>query len=195
MPHKFGDHAPWSNLMNEQRRKVLPVDVVLRLLAPRPGSVVVEVGAGIGYITLPLALQVGPAGEVTATDIAEEALAQLSARVQAQGLSNVRVVKNEESRLPLPDAAADKALLVDVLHELENPGALLVEVHRVLRAGGDVLVVDWKPGAGEVGPPQHERLTVEDASRLLQSAGFDAEPLDYPHPSHYAFRGSKPAAG
>ncbi len=192
MPHKFGDHAPWSRLMHEERQRMLPAAGVLELLAAAPGSTVVEVGAGIGYITLPLALAVGPAGTVIATDVADEALAHLKARVEAEGLGHVRLVKNEESRLPLDSGVADRALLVDVFHELEDPAALLADVHRVLRPGGSILVVDWDPGWTDAGPPHHERLTRAAAQELLEAAGFGGEPLAFAHPSHWALRGTRP---
>lgn len=58
----------------------------------RPGDVVVDVGANIGYVSCLAALQVGPSGRVVAVEPADDNLAVLRANVRRNRLDNVEVI-------------------------------------------------------------------------------------------------------
>jgi precorrin-6B methylase 2 len=75
---------------------------LLRALALRPGSTVLELAAGSGGLTLSLARAVGPSGRVVATDTGPRMIEILERNVRAAGLSNVeaRVMDGER-----PDTA------------------------------------------------------------------------------------------
>lgn len=75
-----------------------PVDVpffqpiaagLVELLAPRPGERVLDLGCGKGAATLPLAVAVGPAGAVTAVDIAAGMIDALDRAVTDHHLTQV----------------------------------------------------------------------------------------------------------
>jgi 23S rRNA (uracil1939-C5)-methyltransferase len=66
------------------------VERVLALAAPRPGERVLDLFAGAGTFTLPLARAVGPAGEVVGVDYVEPAVRAGWANAVANGLSNTR---------------------------------------------------------------------------------------------------------
>ncbi|MBE3590349.1 MAG: class I SAM-dependent methyltransferase [Firmicutes bacterium] len=192
MPHKFEQRGSWQRLLAEERKKLVPPAKVLEVLGVRPGETVLDLGAGPGYLTLPLAEAAGPDGWVWAADISEDALELLRQRAQEAGLANVRTLKAEETRIDLPDGAVDRALMVNVLHELSDARASLAEVRRVLKPGGALLVVDWERAPMEIGPPFEDRIAAADAERLLEAAGFATERLSWPHPAHYALRCAAP---
>ncbi|MEJ2678228.1 MAG: methyltransferase domain-containing protein, partial [Gemmatimonadota bacterium] len=52
------------------------------------------------------------------------------------GLPNVRGLLSDGLPVPLPDAGVDVVLLYDTLHDVGEPGAVLRELHRVMRPGG-----------------------------------------------------------
>ncbi len=172
MPHKFGHN--WSGLLRPERAQAQPPDAILALGAPRPGETVLDLGSGPGYVSLPLAERVGPAGRVIAADIAEEPLALL--RAAAEGMPQVTTLVVEESRLPLAAASVDAALIVNVLHELADPQTSLAELRRVLRPGGRLGIVDWDPAATGRGPAAEERVPPARAGEWLRAAGFRPEP-------------------
>lgn len=66
------------------------VERVLALAAPRPGERVLDLFAGTGTFTLPLARAVGPSGEVLGVDYVEAAVRAGYANATANGLSNTR---------------------------------------------------------------------------------------------------------
>jgi SAM-dependent methyltransferase len=80
-------------------------------LTLRPGMSVADVGAGGGELTVALAAEVGPSGQVFSTDIDPKALEQIRARVAAAALRNVTVVQAYASDTGLPMNCCDAMVL------------------------------------------------------------------------------------
>jgi ubiquinone/menaquinone biosynthesis C-methylase UbiE len=57
---------------------------------------------------------------------------------------NVTWKRGELERLPIKDATVDLALLSQALHHAERPERALAEVHRILRPGGRVLILELR---------------------------------------------------
>lgn len=96
-----------------------------------------DLGCGTGAMTAELAPMVA---EVVAVDH-EEAMLN-AARDRVAGADNVRFVEADLTSLPLAEGELDAALLVLVLHHVEDVRAALSEAARVVRKGGPVVVVD-----------------------------------------------------
>jgi ArsR family transcriptional regulator len=114
-----------------------------RLLPPLE---VVHLGCGAGALTREVARW---AGHVVAVDDDPRALAQARASFPrdarpADG-TRVRFVRCPLTRLALPDAGFDLALLAQSLGPVEHPETALSEAARVVRPGGAVLVLDLLP--------------------------------------------------
>jgi len=82
-------------LSRPERLALLRPDEIIALINPAPGATVLDVGAGYGMMTLPLAQKVGKTGKVFATEINPEAIENLKLKAQALGLDNVTPVKVE----------------------------------------------------------------------------------------------------
>lgn len=175
--HKLNpEHA--ARLLDPERRTWLNPEEILTALGVRPGMRLADVGAGPGFFSVPAAEMVGASGRVYALDVQPEVLAMLEERAKAMGLASLEALVSTEDRLPLPDAAVDAALLVNVLHEARDRSALLREVARVIRPGGTVGIVEWRKEAGTKGPPVADRLSASEIEAALRAAGFaDVEPL------------------
>ncbi len=156
-----------------QKRQQLDPDRALHLLDLAPGQHVADVGAGIGFFSLPVARRVLPGGRVTAYDIAPEHLTMLMAYAAREGVTGITTAVNSENHLPGPDGDADAALVCSVLHQAVDPPALAREVYRILRPGGQLLVIDYHQGAAvETGPPVALRPGQEAVAGWLEGAGF-----------------------
>jgi ubiquinone/menaquinone biosynthesis C-methylase UbiE len=126
----------------------------MRLLEVRPGMRVADVGAGSGYYTVRLAPRVGSGGEVIAQDIIPRYLERLQARVEREGLRNVRLALGDAHDPRLPVSSVDLVLLVHMYHEIEQPYALLYNLRSALRPGARVAVVDLdRPTSSHGTPP------------------------------------------
>ena len=109
-------------------------------LAPQPGERVLDIGCGPGLTTLALGVAVGPHGLVHAVDIAEPMLALARNRCATQ--PQVHFEHQDITQLLHADGAFDIALATQVYEYLPDVDQALRELHRVVRPGGRVLLVD-----------------------------------------------------
>jgi len=141
-------------------------------LAPRARYC--DLGIGDGLLTLMLAQQ---AKQVTAIDLSEAMLEQLSARAKKQGIHNITTIKGDIQDLPLPDASHDVVVASQALHFAESPDLCLSEARRILVPGGRLLVIDLLAHTEEwVREKLHHRLlgfTENDLDELIRVTGFD----------------------
>src|SRR2546430_5372250 len=83
-----------------------------------PGMWVLDVGAGVGRLSVPVATRVGPGGEIVALDIQQEMLDILGKHAAEAGVTNIRMVRAPAGEGALEKNAFDRALLVAVLGEI-----------------------------------------------------------------------------
>ncbi len=146
---------------------------VLDALALAPGAVVADVGAGSGYFSERLARRVGPGGLVYATDVQPEMLARLRERVAERALANVVVVAARFDDPSLPEACCDLVFFSSVYKEIDARVAYMQKVRRLLRPGGRVAILEFRPGAGGPGPDPADRLRPDRVVAELGAAGFE----------------------
>lgn len=172
MAEKF-DPSHADRLENPQRLVELPPENVVRLLDLRGAETVVDYGAGTGMYTVPIAAAL-PHGRVFAVDEHAELLAYIDAKLAAAGLPADRVVKVQttENRVPLPDGAADRVFLLNVLHHVWDEPAALGEIVRLLAPGGRLVVVDFAQMDRPVGPPNDHVLSLEQARACVGGLGL-----------------------
>jgi ubiquinone/menaquinone biosynthesis C-methylase UbiE len=162
-----------DRLDNPERLLWLPPATVLGTLSIQPGDTIADIGAGTGYFSLPLAEAAGPSGLVYAVDCQAEMLGRLELKLDKGDISNIRVVHADADSTGLPNASCDLVFMANVWHEFEDHSAVLLESKRILKAGGRISILDWRPNVEpEPGPPLHHRLSSSDAVEDLQSAGF-----------------------
>src|SRR5262245_34031303 len=114
-------------------------------LALKPGMSVADVGAGRGELTVALAAEIGPSGQVFSTDIDTKALEQIRARVAAAELRNVTILQAGARDTGLPTSCCDVVVLRRVYHHLSDPAATNFDLLRALRPGGVLTIIDFPP--------------------------------------------------
>jgi SAM-dependent methyltransferase len=117
---------------------------VLELLAPKPGERILDVGVGPGLLAHDLARLVGPEGLVVGADVSADMLEL--ARARLKGLDQVRLAKSDAVALDLPAGDLDAAVSTQVHEYVADMPAAMAELHRVLRPGGRLLMLDtdWR---------------------------------------------------
>jgi ubiquinone/menaquinone biosynthesis C-methylase UbiE len=135
-------------------------------------SVVADLGAGGGWFTIRLAIQVGPNGKVFAEDIQPEMIESIRRRVEREGLADRVYPVLGTATDPNIKEPVDAVLIVDAYHEMENPQVLLRNVARVLKPTGRLGIVEHTKNGGGPGPPLEERVDPERIIRDATAAGL-----------------------
>jgi arsenite methyltransferase len=156
----------WAKWLDEADREGAAADRQLQLLRSQMrdrvlhkaglgrGSHVVDLGCGLGFLSLEAARMVGPEGRVTAVDASPGALQTLRDRAVELGLENIYTHQTDIAALPLEAAISDAVIARSVLTYVPDRMAVLAEARRVLKPDGRLsifepvlseedLVVDW----------------------------------------------------
>ena len=149
-------------------------DAAVARLALRPEDRVLEIGFGHGRTIAALAARV-PRGLVAGVDPSEAMLAMASRRSRAAvraGRVDLRLGRAEE--IPFPDASFDAAYAANSVQFWPGPERSMLEVRRVLRPGGTLLLAIRldEPGAGRFASPGFRAAQVDGVGRRLAACGF-----------------------
>jgi len=118
------------------------------LLNWKAGSVVAEIGAGEGGMTLAAAQRVGPTGRVYSTELDPAKLAKLKSLAAAQETHNITVVKAGEAETNLPRECCDSIFMRRVYHHFTDSAKEDASLFESLKPGGLLAVIDFPPRDG-----------------------------------------------
>ncbi len=148
-----------KRLKDEARRQAQPAEGIVERMSPAPTEVAADLGCGPGYVTVPLARRVA---KVYGLDAQQEMLDALMAELPPELKGKVEPVLAELPELPFGDASLDRAILVNVAHEVGDRARLAAELKRCLKKGGRLTIVDFPKRETSFGPPLYERLSEEE---------------------------------
>jgi ubiquinone/menaquinone biosynthesis C-methylase UbiE len=125
------------------------LDDIFAAMNVHPGSVVADIGAGDGFLTVRLSATVGNSGHVYAEDIAEKRLAGLHKRVDEAHLSNVSTILGAAADPKLPASQLDAVVILNAYHEIESYQDMLRHIYDALKPGGRLVISEPSPLPGE----------------------------------------------
>jgi ubiquinone/menaquinone biosynthesis C-methylase UbiE len=161
-----------DKLENPERLVELPPAKLVELLRLTGAETVVDFGAGTGMYSIPLAAAL-QLGRVLAVDEQPELLDRLRAKLAAHTQTvNVEPVLSERGSVPLDDAVADRMLVVNVLHHVDDDPGALREIWRLLAPGGLLVAAEFARMERPVGPPNDHVLPLDDVRALLTGVGL-----------------------
>ncbi len=173
---KGEDTQPLIDVLESEEREIyLSRAELADLIAPPAGAAVADIGAGSGFMAEELARRVGTGGKVYAVDINPHLMRQLAERAESEGLAQLETVVCSESSVDLPPASIDLAFICDTYHHFEYPESTLRSLHRALKPGGEVIVVDFHRVAGFTRERMMEHVRAGQAvfTAEILGAGFE----------------------
>lgn len=161
----------------------------------KPGLVILDVGAGTGFLTVELAQRCGSATQVLAVDPWKTAMDRLRRKCDYLGLDNVVLLDQDAAALDLPGESVDLIVSNLGINNFENAEAVLrtccrvakpdcrlflttnlvghmAELYEVFRK--TLVELDQGEALAALDAHIHHRATVESVAELLKRTGFEA---------------------
>ena len=188
MTHIF-DPKDMQKLESPERAKIINPVEVLNGMKLKAGDTVLDFGVGTGFFAVKALDIIGEHGHLYGVDISSEMVE--FAKVKTAGYSNVSFIKTDSLKIPIEDSSIDFAFMGFVLHEIDDRPFIINEMKRLLKPGGTIGIVEWDSKNFEKGPPEHERIEMDTAAKLLESSGFCLTATCNYSQYHYYLTGEK----
>jgi predicted methyltransferase len=140
----------------------------------KPGMTIADVGAGTGLFTRMFSPLVGPQGKVYAVEIAEEFVSHIEKTAREQKLENIVGVVCKPDSVELPPESIDLAFICDTYHHFEFPQTTMRSIHKALKPGGQVILIDFHriEGVSTDWVMSHVRAGQDVFTKEISNAGF-----------------------
>ena len=174
-------------LMSEERNQQHDPQIVLSEAGVKRGMIIADLGSGPGFFTIPMARMTGEKGLVYAVDSNKSMIDGLKENIAKSEVNPniIKLVNSDVCHTGIPKESVDLVLFADVLHEVEDKIAFLQEVRRISNSTAFIVDVDWKKVQTEHGPPFKDRLSEDEANRVLAENGFSVIKQINVGPTHY----------
>jgi SAM-dependent methyltransferase len=167
----FDNPVAWAEQFDSPEREAWQKpEQVVRHLELSSDSAVADLGAGTGYFVLRIAPEV-PVGKVFAVDVEAAMVDYTVQRARRAGFEQVQgvVAASDDPRLP---EAVDVVLVVNTYHHLPDRPRYFRMLASKVKAGGRVVIVDYKTDPEIPGPPLAMRLTADQVAGEMGAAGW-----------------------
>lgn len=152
---------------------------LVKVLDIHTGSIVGEIGAGGGELTIALAKVVGESGRVLTNELNAKSLAKIGTAAADAGVRNVTLVEGHDNDTNLPATCCDAIFMRSVYHHFGDPPQMNASLLASLKPGGRLAVIDFTPPPGGENPPgrrgldNHHGVTPATVERELKQVGFE----------------------
>ncbi|GIW88782.1 MAG: hypothetical protein KatS3mg108_3106 [Isosphaeraceae bacterium] len=155
---------------------------IVEFVGLKPGESVADVGAGTGLFTRLFAEKVGPEGRVYAVDIAKPFLEHIERSARERGWRHVRTVLGDQESTHLPEESLDVVFICDTYHHFEKPDRVMASIHRALKPGGRLVLVEFdrREGVSSAFVLNHIRASRGEFEAEIEAAGFEKQDAGEP---------------
>ena len=139
------------------------------------GMKVADIGAGAGFYTIIAAKQVGASGRIYAIDVQKDLLERIRSVGASHGLRNIEIIWGNAEKIggtKIRENFLDGVIVSNVLFQIEKQDEFVLEIKRITKHGGKVLLVDWNE-LTTLGPKTV--VSPEKAKILFEKFGFKAD--------------------
>ncbi len=153
------------------------------------GSFVADLGSGVGAFAREISRRVGGTGKVFAVEVQKDVLLRMQRDFLHEGIGNVEGIWGDVEKIggtKIKEGIIDTVLVSNVFFQVKDKITFLNEIKRILKKGGEVLLVDWLDSFSGLGPKSEEVVSPENAKNLFINSGFIVEKDKRVSSHHYA---------
>jgi ubiquinone/menaquinone biosynthesis C-methylase UbiE len=173
MHRLHGDPKAYIGALEDPKRDAYqkPHEVI-HALNLKSGEVIADIGAGSGYFTFHLARHVGDKGKVYAVDVSPDMILHINRRIRELKANNIVTLLADPDDPLLPDRSVNRFFFSDSWHHIENQSKYLSLMKRMLKPGGEIVMIDFHKKELPVGPPMQMKIAREDLIKQFDGNGY-----------------------
>jgi len=146
-----------------------------KILSPfiKSGDIILEIGPGMGFFSIPMAQMTGKTGKVLCVDVQEPMLQSLSKRAEKYKVDDqIKTHRCNTNSLNIEhlNEQIDFALLFAVVHEIPDQQKLFNECYAALKPGGKILFAEPKGHVKETNWRQSLSFAKEAGFKLQETS-------------------------
>lgn len=148
----------------------------LKQFGLREDMLVADLGAGTGFYTI-AAAEIVTFGKVYAIEIIKDYITTIKDKALQLKLNNIECFWGNIEKIggtKLKDNIIDRVIVSNVLFQVENIDGFVLEIKRILKDGGKVLLIDWMD-VSSAGPSAEKCISKEKALEIFNKKGFTYE--------------------
>ncbi|MEZ6141918.1 MAG: class I SAM-dependent methyltransferase [Zavarzinella sp.] len=140
----------------------------------KKGQAIADIGAGTGLFTRLFSEAVSKEGKVYAVDISQKFLDHINTSAKKQKIENITTVLGTDISPKLPENSVDVVFICDTYHHFEYPFRMLDSIHKALKPGGRLIIIDFVriEGKSKEWTLNHVRAGQEVVEKEITSSGF-----------------------
>lgn len=153
----------------------------IRMLKPKKGQDILDVGCGVGWGSIKLATKIKP-GVAYGIDITKAMIKKSKKHAQKLKIKNIDFRRASVLNLPFQDNFFDGAISTHAAHHFYKPIKMFGEIRRVLKpnsklilvdtCGSSNLIRDFEKKLKKEEKAHYKFFKLSEAKRLLQKSGF-----------------------
>lgn len=143
---------------------MLPPYETLKRLGINGSDSVADIGCGTGYFSIPASEFVDD-NPVFALDISAEMLRELRNRSQTK---KIITVNTEPYDFKIKDDSITFALVVSLLHEIDDINRFMDEINRILKKDGRLAIIEWQKTNLDLGPALENKFSCNEIVELCK---------------------------
>jgi predicted methyltransferase len=178
--YQGAEYQQWLSTFERSGREVYDrrQDVV-QVLQLKAEMDIADIGAGTGFYSLLFAEQVGKSGNVFAVDVTDDFVQNIKRRAAENNLNNIHAILSKQKDTSLDSGSIDMAFVCNTYHHFEYPQSMLASIHRALRPGGILIIIDYRKQAGSSTSwvMSHVRSGKQSVIQEVEQAGFKLDSM------------------
>lgn len=168
----------------------IDLDLLIKKVGIKPGMIIADYGCGSGFFVRKVSPLIGKTGIIYAVDVMKEVLLNLQKIANLSGCQNIKTIWSDLERFgvtAIPSDSLDIGFVMNTFSQSNKVKEFLLEVKRMIKPNGRIVVTDWtKEAISMIAPSKESRVDVEDIRKVASEVGGLKELEAYnPTKNHY----------